>query len=61
MQQVVQRDIQLRKVSVDFEGQQQELRLSLERQRDPAESCLQQSQEFQRYAARWEDRQNLRI
>ena len=29
MQQVVQRDIQLRRVRVEFEGQQQELRLSM--------------------------------
>ena len=61
MQQAVQRDIQLRKVRVEFEGQQQELRLSMKRQREPSESWLQYSQEIQSYAAISEGRQYLSI
>ena len=57
MQQAVQRDIQLRRVRVEFEGQQQELRLSMKRQREPSEPCLQHSREIQNYAARPKDRQ----
>ena len=57
MQQAVQRDVQLRRVRVEFEGQQQELRLSMKRQREPSEPWLQDSQEIQRYAASSEDRQ----
>ena len=56
MQQAVRRDIQVRKVRVEFEGQQQELRLSMKRRREPSKSWLQHNQEIQRYAARSEGR-----
>ena len=45
MQQAVQRDVQLRGVRVEFEGQQQELRLSMKRRREPSESCLQHNRD----------------
>ena len=57
MQQAVQRDVQLRRVRVEFEGQQQELRLNMKTQKEPSESCLQHNQEIQSYAARSEGRQ----
>ena len=57
MQQAVQRDVQLRRVRVEFEGQQQELRLSMKRRREPSESWLQHKQEIESYATRSEGRQ----